>query len=108
MFSFEYSVHMNLNIVKLLLYLPLSSLTMSSTTRWQNSLNSIKAIDATVFLVHTALLYDRNSFAPAGIWSSEKLSLKGCKITGTSSFRVHTKHDQTLFDCLFSSSQVFF
>lgn len=41
---------------------------------------------------------------PESILSSEEFPLKGCKITGTCAFRVHTKHDQTLFDCLFSSS----
>lgn len=62
--SFEYSVHINLNIVKMLLYWPLSSLTISSATRYQHSQNSVKAIDATVYLVDTVLLYDRNSSAP--------------------------------------------
>lgn len=50
-------------------------------------------INATVFLVDAVLLHDRN---PSSLWSSE-FPLKGCKITGTCAFRVHTKHDQTLF-----------
>lgn len=55
---------MNLNIVEVLLYWPLSSLTMSSTTRFQNPQNmEKKRIDATVFLVDTALLNDRNPSA---------------------------------------------
>lgn len=57
---------MNLNIVEVLLYWPLSSLTMSSTTRFQNPQNmEKKRIDATVFLVDTALLNDRN---PSALW----------------------------------------
>lgn len=64
-------------------------------------------IDATAFLVDT-VLPKKSLLPPESIWSSEEFPLKGCKITGTCASRVHTKHDQTLFDCLFSSSQVFF
>lgn len=54
---------MNLNIVEVLLYWTLSPL--SSTMIWQNPLyKGKKLIDATVFLVDTVLLNDRNPSAP--------------------------------------------
>lgn len=34
--------------------------------------------------------------SPKSIWSLGGFLLKGCTITGTCTFRVHTKHDQTL------------
>lgn len=83
-FFYLSGVHMNLNT--LLCWTQLF-LTVSSC---------MKLIDAIVLFVDAVPLNDRKPSPSKSICTSKEFSLKGCKITGTCAFRVHTKHDQTL------------